>query len=230
MKPSYYTLALVILILCQCSQSGQKQTTVSEEEARPVTKASATDNIRSGTALSGMFKVQDVAKWQAVFNGEVSKSAQIGMMQNLDDPKLVFNMIWTNTHAEGREIMTSARTENLLNEGTISSEPDFTLYNINYYNADRLTDSLRLAITFEVINYEMWKGDFDRDESSRQEAGLKLIGMASSAENKNKIYLLFGTNDKQTAYDFVSSPGMESALSEAGVIGEPNMSWWRVIN
>ena len=98
----------------------------------------------------------------------------------------------------------------------------------NGVDGNQAADEFRLAVIAEVLNFEMWRNDFDRDEFNRKEAGLNLLGLATDAESDNRVYIMFSCADQQKVYDFMSSDNTKQAISDSGVIGEPNMTWWRV--
>ena len=64
----------------------------------------------------------------------------------------------------------------------------------------------------------------------RRRDSLKTIGLAIDSENENLVYVMFSTNDQQKVYEFLGSEETKAAISDAGVIGEPNMSWWKVVS
>ncbi len=215
----------VLLFVIACGDKSQKE----QAAANPNTEPSVAEepvNVPT-TAIGAMFQVDDFGKWTSVYNREVDKSIQLGMLRSLENPNLIFVIQRSENHTSAKEMASSQEALEIMKEGTMSSDPQFQYYDIRYYTDAPATDEYRLAVTAEVLNYEMWKGDFDRDEFNREEAGLNLIGLATDSENDNLVYILFSCADQQKVYDFMSSEDTKRAISDSGVIGEPNMTWWR---
>ncbi len=225
MKTNLLFLGLIVLMIsCGPSNSSQneKEGTPEETPSEPVKKYPE-------TALAGMFQVDDVDQWTSVYNREVPSENRIGTLQSLENPNLIFVMQWSENHESSKQLVEAEDTRAVMEEGTLSSDPQFYYYDIKYFDDQTTSDSFRLAVTAEVLNYKMWKADFDRDEFNREDAGLRLRGLATDSENENLVYIMFSTNDQQKAYEFLGAEETKNAISESGVIGEPNTSWWRVI-
>jgi hypothetical protein len=64
---------------------------------------------------------------------------------------------------------------------------------------------------------------YDAHESTRQEYGLKQLGVHRGIENPNEITAVFEIESVERAGEFVASDELKSAMQEAGVQGMPDI-------
>ena len=99
---------------------------------------------------------------------------------------------------------------------------------MKYMSSDENNDTYRLAINHEVEDFETWKEIFDADTDRRAEAGLTLLGMATGADNPNLVYMMFATSDIEPAKEMLANPEMKEVMEDAGVISEPQATFWKI--
>lgn len=218
---------VLIVVLDACSTKATKETPVEsntdQEEAAPDVKKE-----KQRTAVGGILEVENFEKWSEVYNREVPADVQIGTLRNLDNPNLIFVTQWTESHNQALQMLTSSETRSIMDEGTMIDEPLFQYYNVVDRNLEDIGDTLRLAVTAEVLNFKSWKEGFDEGEEMWKESSLNLRGLATDADNTNLVYILFSTNDKVTASSFMNSIATKEAISKSGIIGAPYMTWWKI--
>lgn len=61
-----------------------------------------------------------------------------------------------------------------------------------------------MIISLEVENFSDWKKGFDAGAAVRDKAGIKVLSICSSVENKNKIVVIEEAESAEASYDFVS--------------------------
>ena len=79
--------------------------------------------------------------------------------------------------------------------------------------------------TSKVENFDKWKTIFNSREEFRTNAGLKLVKLFHSVEDKNEIHWLFEVNDIDTVRELMESDELKQAQKEAGVIGQVNYTF-----
>lgn len=82
-----------------------------------------------------------------------------------------------------------------------------------------------LVIMHEVEDFSSWKTAFDDHKSMREESGLTDFDVFQKDGNPNTVAIGFGCSDLAKAKDFMASEDLKSAMQNAGVIGEPQMSF-----
>ena len=80
-------------------------------------------------------------------------------------------------------------------------------------------------VSHEVADVDAWKASFDEHEAKRLENGIHFVGMGIDGENNNLVYLMFAIDDVDKAKAFTESEDLKTAMENAGVTGEPTMTW-----
>ena len=82
-----------------------------------------------------------------------------------------------------------------------------------------------LVIMHQVEDFDSWKATFDEHKSMQEESGLTNVGVFRQEEDPSMVAVGFGCSDLAKAKDFMASEDLKTAMQEAGVIGEPQVSW-----
>jgi len=80
----------------------------------------------------------------------------------------------------------------------------------------------RIIVSHKVKDFDTWKVAYDEDNSNRDQAGLKELGVYREASDPNNVLVLFeGTPDKLD--EMFSNPELKQKMEEAGVISAPEI-------
>ncbi len=227
----FWAIALsVFLNSCGGASSGES----SEETASEETSAEEASSKYSMETSVGVFHdVEDVAKWKEAYNAlwEAEISGQSGMdgrivvLTNNENPNRLAVFEWTESHEAAREMFASESFKNLTDSIGVVGE-----IGVVYYDVKELDDQPALpyviAISHEVTDFEAWKTDFDSHAEWRAEKGFKFEAMGTDPDNPNMVYLMFSTSDLDSAKEAMGSEDLQQKMMEAGVLGEPNVSFW----
>jgi hypothetical protein len=181
------------------------------------------------TGVSVIAEVQDIEAWVAVYKDKAPEEIRIAVLQSADNSNLLNVIEWTESHAASKERFASEETKSALVESGIIGDLDLRHFDLKYINEVTSTDEYRLAVSHEVTDFESWKLGFDGDKENRMSMGLTLLGMSTSADNPKMVNMVFGTNDQDKVIEVMSSEEMQQTMMDAGVVGEPVISWWRVL-
>ena len=89
-----------------------------------------------------------------------------------------------------------------------------------------LLEAGRMAHQFvrqTVADYDKWRLAYDDHEATRQEYGLKEIGVHRGAEDPNDITIVFEAESIERANEFAQSEDLKKMMMEAGVLGMPDI-------
>jgi len=213
---------IVSLVSCGGSQSQQSE---------QVTEVEVTESVPtfSGKTVCGtVHSVADYAAWEKVYLEVSVPESRIGILRGIEDPNMVAVLEYTASHEDARAAFASDELKGHMERAGVNSEPQTIYYDMVYMNSEEVTAPYRLAINHEVKDFDIWKVAFDNDESRRQEAGMSLIGMATSPENPNLVYMMFAVEDMDQAKAMLENPELKQVMDDAGVIAEPEFSFWQV--
>ncbi len=180
------------------------------------------------TAMGVMHEVSDVAAWKAVYDEVSDPDSRLGYVQSTENPNLLFVFEWTTSHDEAKASMGSEEIKAAMERAGVTSEPTVTLYDMKYFNQNGPGEgqNYRVAANHEVADFAAWKEKFDADAENRTNAGMTLLGMATSPENANMVYMVFAVSDLEKVGEMMGSDEMKAKMEEAGVVGEPTITTW----
>ncbi|MGG9972539.1 hypothetical protein ACQ33O_12165 [Ferruginibacter sp. SUN002] len=86
-----------------------------------------------------------------------------------------------------------------------------------------------LIVIHKVANYAKWKPFFDADDSAQKANSLTKFVIGRGLEDSNMVLIAFRMPDTAKAKVFAASPGLKAAMSKAGVIGAPTISYLNTV-
>lgn len=82
-----------------------------------------------------------------------------------------------------------------------------------------------LLMQQEIVDYEKWRSVFDSMESVRRSAGARSERIFRGVDNPNAVTLLITWDDIESARNWMGDPRLREALKQAGVIGQPSITY-----
>ena len=82
-----------------------------------------------------------------------------------------------------------------------------------------------LAVRHTVADYATWKAGYDDHGASRKGHGAIHEQVLQSVDDPNNILVLIEFGSLADAQGFASDPALKEAMSKAGVIGAPDISF-----
>lgn len=78
-----------------------------------------------------------------------------------------------------------------------------------------------------VENFPEWKAAYDAHKPERQAAGVTENQLFQDIDNANMVTILFDVEDLDRANEFTSSDDLREIMREAGVIGKPEIYFFK---
>jgi heme-degrading monooxygenase HmoA len=82
-----------------------------------------------------------------------------------------------------------------------------------------------IYIRHEVADYDAWKPHFDDHASVREEHGAQGYHLFRGVENPDEVSIVFEWDGIESARQFFASSDVREAMREAGVVGDPEISY-----
>lgn len=83
--------------------------------------------------------------------------------------------------------------------------------------------SIKLIVTHAVKDFAHWKSGFDAHGGARDAAGFKQVFLAQDVNDANSVTVCMDVPSVEAAQAFLSSPDLQRAMAEGGVVGEPQI-------
>jgi len=222
--------AAIFALLTSCG--GGKYSEEAEDEATAedayAEESEGESAFSQETAYGITHSVTNYEEWYKVYEKTSDPAGRVGIIVSLDDPNVITVFEWSESHEAAKEWLNSEELKEAMSKAGVSSDPEIVYYDMKYMSSDENNDPYRLAINHEVEDFDTWKEKFDADDARRTEAGLTLLGMATGADNPNLVYMMFATSDIEPAKEMLADPEMKEVMDEAGVISEPQATFWKI--
>ena len=227
-KLTTYLLAIALLaFMVSCGGGAKTEETASEDaESTDAVSEEEVSKYSKETAVGVFHKVNDVAAWTVGYEADSDSSARIGVWASQDDPNMLVVFQWTESHQASMDMFASERMKSVMDSAGVTGEVKYQYYDLVFNSGEGTAGTYLIAGNHEVSDFASWKESFDADEPMRQENGLTLEAMATSADNANLVYLFFSTNDVDKAMAMLTGDDLKKVMEEAGVISELNLSVW----
>jgi hypothetical protein len=190
-----------------------------------------TEEPTAPTILAVNHQVTDFGVWHAAYLEKSKEDSRIGVLQSIDDPNMVHVAEKSKSHEAVMERMGSEEMKATMAEAGVVGEPEVTLENVRYMNespAELKAGDHVAIIRHEVKDYDAWKVHFDADNDNRVKAGMECRALLTVEGNDNMVVLVFGVKDLEACQGMLADPKMAEVMAEAGVMGEPSVSYWVV--
>ncbi len=209
------------IFLISCGGSTSSET--SSEETAATEKAEPKYSMK--TSVGVFHDVEDVAAWTTAYEALSDPEGRIVVLTGNENANRLAVFEWTENHETAREFFGAEEFKNMTDSVGVVGE-----INVVYYDVQAVDDEPALpyviAISHEVADFDAWKTDFDSHAEWRADKGFKFEAMGTSPDNPNMVYLMFSTSDLDAAKEAMGSEDLQQKMMEAGVLGEPNISYW----
>ncbi len=179
------------------------------------------------TSVSVIHEVKDFEKWHTIYLEKSNADARIGVLRNIDNPNYLFIGEKTDSHDSAKEFFSSEDLKAAMQAGGVISKPEIRYLNLFYFDALRNESVYRVSISHEVANFEAWKVIFDSDEDRRKENGLTLTGLATVEDNPAEVFVVFASDDIESAKAYINNPVLKDLMAQAGVVSAPEINFWK---
>ncbi len=205
----------------------EEVTEVIEETAEEVSEEPAYDG---KTFVFVMAEVEDFDKWQTVYKEKSDPEGRLGHSVNADNEKMVGVAEFTKGHAAAKEKFASEKMKAAMAEAGVTSEPQFMYLNTVWMSEEKVPGAYHIAVTHEIAEMEKWRAAFDADKPNRESAGLNDICIATAEDNDNMVTVVLATDNMEACKVMFNDPKVGEMMKEAGVMGQPQTSYWKVMH
>ncbi|WP_232688348.1 antibiotic biosynthesis monooxygenase [Halobacterium zhouii] len=81
-----------------------------------------------------------------------------------------------------------------------------------------------------VADFDAWRENFDQNDSLRTEHGQRGYQIFRSSDDPEDVVVLFEWDDRENARKLFESDEMRGRLADAGVEGQPELSYFEQVS
>lgn len=225
-------LAILFSLLVSCGPQPKEQAESTEEEAveEEVVETLAEEAAPQATLVI-MHQVEDFDVWKAAFDEhkamrEGAGLIDFGVWRQEENPNVIAVAAGCTDMAKAVEFVGSEGLKSAMQGAGVVGEPQMTYIKGEMVIEGESPSENYLSVTHEVADYAVWKEAFDKDAEAREGSGLVLRSLSRNLDNANEVWVLFAVTDRAATDMFIGSPELAKAMEEAGVVGEPQITYW----
>lgn len=204
--------------------------------------ATADNIIDSGNEMTPEFQVlaiqhpvADLDKWMQGYMNHDSVRQAYGLShmyvgQNVNQPSDVLVVNRMENVDQAKQFTQLPDLKNAMDDAGVTGAPEFHYVNILRSDTVNKSDN-RVLIVHKVSDWNTWLQAYDNEGmETRRQHGLEDVGLGRSADDPNKVYVVFAVNDMEKARSRIESDELKQLMMNAGVEGEPEIMWYRIVD
>ena len=206
---------------------------VEERTTTPVTDVDKLVQISDElqTAVYVRHQVEDFKSWKAVFDEHEPMRREAGisllaLAKDLQDDQTLHIAFSTESHESAKAFAASEELKGAMEKAGVVGEPSIRYLDIVSAGEAELETNTRLLVIHEVEDWDRWKEAYDDHAEMRAEAGFIERVISPDADNPNVVLVSQAVTNMEKAKEFAKSDELKEAMQEAGVVGEPEMYWF----
>ena len=112
----------------------------------------------------------------------------------------------------------------------VNSTPTFSYATVIRNDDSPIDQKDRVMVSHKVKNFDAWLKVYDAEgKDTRAANGMIDRGMARDLDDSNMVYLVFAITDMAKAKARVASPELKKIMTDAGVIGQPKIYFYKLV-
>ncbi|NIM00177.1 MAG: hypothetical protein GTN89_04600 [Acidobacteria bacterium] len=176
----------------------------------------------------------DFEAWQAVFDEHAPSRARAGYLghyikRGIDDPDRVFVYSLGNDADALRAYLEGDELEATLRNAGVEDEPTHIVMRPMSRNLVSGRMLPGIIVVHDVEDYDRWRIEYDAFEDFRRRSGIIGHAVSRSLDAPDRVVVYHQANEVGDLRAFVESDELRDAMHEAGVVGELDIHYIRVV-
>jgi hypothetical protein len=180
--------------------------------------------------------VKDFDKWADGFNSTDSIRKAGGLTESavgrgLDNDKWVIVFSVAPDIQKARDFGASPALKDAMKKAGVTGKPTVSYVDVIRDDTTSIPQSERLMVRHHVKDFDTWVKAYDAEGlPTRATYGLVDRGMTRDIDDPNTVTLLFAITDMEKAKARVASPELKKIMTDGGVDGKPEITYFKWLN
>lgn len=180
-------------------------------------------------------KVANYDKWLLAYNAHDSIRQSYGIThfvigRGMENENMIIVIDKMNDIKKAKEFSTLPSLKDAMKKAGVMGVPTFSFYNVIRNDDSKINIKDRLMVTHKVKDFDAWLKVYDAEGTAkRMEEGLIDRGMARSVDDPNMVTLVFAISDMKKAKVAITSEAKKKVMMDAGVVGAPEMFYYKLV-
>ena len=226
------SFALAGMLLFACNNGDQKTAATDSTSIKDSSAVKTETAVKPVYTMLILHKVKNFAKWRAAYDAGDSARVANGLHnfvigRGAEDSSMVLVALTVDDTTKAKQFGESADLKATMQKAGVVGTPQVRLNEMFRLVTD--TASNRVVVMHKVKDFDTWKKVFDSHKQTRTDAGLTDRSYGYSTSDHNMVSVVFTVNDMAKAKAFMDSKDLKDKMTEAGVIGKPDVFAYHVV-
>jgi hypothetical protein len=182
------------------------------------------------TMVLESYKMEDFSKWESLYNKKSDTASIIEYLINVDTSLNLGVIKYTQGHEAYRKQYSSQFHQDFMLNAGIEYHTDALFLNTAWTNPIKPKNAYYIIISHKVSDFIKWVVDFDANRVNRGYIGISDVFIATHENDHYMVTIALMTDNIEICRGLFTDPQVIEVLKNASVIGELDISYWKVIS
>jgi hypothetical protein len=232
LKPVLILVFAVAFLSCKNNKKEKTET----EEAMPKDTATAVAVFEPFKVMVIKHKVADYVKWRKEYDAHDSIRTAYTISHYMvgrgtDDPSIIVTASKFVDLQKAKDFSVLPYLKEAMKKAGVIGKPEFSYYEVIRNDDTPIDQKDRLMVTHKVKDFDAWLKVYDAEGTAkRMEEGFIDRGLARGIDDPNMVTIVFAITDMKKAKENINSEAKKKLMMDAGVIGAPEMVFYKVMD
>lgn len=229
MKKILFGFSMLSLGLTSCSNNNEKTATPPPADTVKVVEKKA--EFQPFDIVEIDHTVKNYDKWRPGFNTDSTNRIASGLGfivigRGMDNANSVAIFLKAADVQKAKDFANNPRLKDLMQKNGVMTKPDISYQHVIRFNADS-KEKQWVSIKHKVKDFEAWVKVYDSEgTATRATFGLVDVLLARGNDDPNMVYIIFDITDMAKAKARMSDPALKQLMTDAGVEGKPQITFY----
>ena len=234
--PFLLTIAtLGMLSFFSCKSSGDKAASTTAVDSTAMAPAVAAP-FEPFKVLNVSHVVKDYDAWKKVYDeGETMRTeaglTKLAVCRDMENPNKVYVFNKMADVQKAKDFAANPALKTAMQKGGVMGAPAILYVDVLRYEESPAEFKGRLRIGHKVKDYDTWLKAYDAEgKETRAANGLVDRAVSRNIDDPNMVYVTFAISDLAKAKARLADPTLKKIMTDAGVIGAPEISFYTSVD
>ncbi|MGH2647464.1 MAG: hypothetical protein ACRDE8_07845 [Ginsengibacter sp.] len=234
--------AAVIVFFSSCNSNGKETEATTTDTTATTAAADTSSPVMTPPAFTPFkifmvrHQVKNFAKWEAGYMANDSLRQVYGIShfvigRGLDDSNMVYVIDKMTDESKAKEFAKLPNLKEAMQKAGVVGVPTFSYSNVIRSDDSPIDQKDRIMVAHKVKDFDAWLKVYDAEgKETRAANGMVDRGLARDMDDSNMVYIVFAVTDMAKAKARSTSPELKKLMTEAGVIGQPKIYFYKLVD
>ncbi|MBK9737588.1 MAG: hypothetical protein IPO92_22570 [Saprospiraceae bacterium] len=239
MKIQFQLLLTVVVIgmlsFFSCKSAGDKAASTTAVDSTAMAPAAAVP-FEPFKVLNVSHIVKDYDAWKKVYDeGETMRTeaglTKLAVCRDMENPNKVYVFNKMVDVQKAKDFAANPALKTAMQKGGVTGAPVMLYVDVLRYEESPAEFKGRLRIGHKVKDFDTWLKAYDAEgKETRAANGLVDRAVSRNIDDPNMVYVTFAISDLAKAKARLADPSLKKLMTEAGVIGAPEISFYTSVD